>query len=541
MCAPRRRLTRVFMRVFMRVFVLVIALLLGACAALAPRGPGQASLALPDDGRTALARISAASRPEADTAPSGFRLLPTGEHAFGARIALLRQAERSVDLQTYHLHNDHAGRALLRELLATARRGVRVRLLVDDFHVTEIEPLLADLASHPQVQVRLFNPLPLRHGPPLLRLLLSPGDFERHHHRMHNKLFIADGALAVYGGRNVADEYFMGHAEANFIDLDLLSSGAVVRELAAVFDRYWNSDAAWPLQDVVGRSADADADAAAALARLDAAVRDAAPPMAAYRSDPLGQTAVDEQLAAGRLLLRHASATVFADPPEKALQVFDSSQPASNRPSAAMAGLLGVIGAARHEVLIVSPYFVPGNVGMPMMAVAARAGVQTRIVTNSLATTDEPLVHHHYARYRVEMLKLGVEINEFSAEAVQRSRGFGRFGVSTPRLHAKVAMVDRRYLLVGSVNLDARSAIGNTEMGVAIDSPALAADFAQLMSGERASAGYRLALQPDGQTIAWWSLDAQGQPQVTTDEPGASPWLRFKLWLQATMVSERML
>jgi putative cardiolipin synthase len=385
--------------------------------------------------------------------------------------------------------------------------------------------------------VRLFNPLPLRQGPPLMRLLLSPGDFERHHRRMHNKLFIADGVLAVYGGRNVADEYFMGHAEANFIDMDLLSSGAVVHDLAAVFDRYWNSEAAWPLQDVVGPPGDA----ATALARLDAAVHDATPPMAAYRTDPLGQTAVDEQLAAGRLSLLYASAAVFADPPEKALQVFDISQPVTHQPSAAMAGLLGVIGTARQEVLIVSPYFVPGDVGMPMMATAARAGVQTRIITNSLATTDEPLAHHYYARYRVDMLKLGVQINELGVDAVQRSRGFGLFGASTPRLHAKVAMIDRRHLLVGSVNLDARSAIGNTELGVAIDSPALAASFGQLMSGERASAGYLLALQPDGQTITWWSLDAQGQPQATTDEPGTTPWLRFKLWLQASLVSERLL
>ena len=514
------------------VLVLLLLALLGGCAVLPPRGPVDLSLALPDDGQTALARVVAASRPAGATAPSGFRLLPTGEHAFGARIALARRAERSVDMQTYHLHRDEAGRAMLRELRDAAQRGVRVRLLLDDFHAGEIQTLLADLAAQPGVQIRLFNPLPLRQGGPLLRLLLSSGDFERHNHRMHNKLFIADGTLAVYGGRNVADEYFMGHPEANFIDLDVLSSGAVVQDLAAVFDRYWNSEAAWPVQALLGRPADA----AAARARLDAAVRDAAPPAATYRSDPLGQTAVDEQLAAGQLTLVQASARVFADPPDKALQV-----PAGTGPSAAMAGLLGVIGSARQQVLIVSPYFVPGPVGMPMMAAAARAGVRTRVVTNSLATTDEPLVHHHYARYRPEMLRLGVEIHEFSADAVQRSLGFGRFGPSTPRLHAKVAMVDNRHLLVGSVNLDARSAIGNTELGVAIDSPALAAQFAQLMGGERASTVYRLALQADGQTIEWWSQDEQGRPQVTTDEPGASPWLRFKLWLQALLVDERLL
>ena len=150
-------------------------------------------------------------------------------------------------------------------------------------------------------------------------------------------------------------------------------------------------------------------------------------------------------------------------------------------------------------------------------------------------------MHHHYARYRVAMLQLGVQIHEFSADAVQRSRGFGLFGASTPRLHAKVAVVDQRHLLVGSVNLDARSAVGNTEMGVAIDSPALAAQFAQLMGGERANTVHRLALQPDGQTIEWWSQDAQGRPVATTDEPGASPWLRIKLWLQALLVDERLL
>ena len=360
------------------LLLIQLSLLLGACAALPPRGPVDVSQALPDDDQTTLSRIAAASRPSAETAPSGFRLLPTGEHALGARIALARQAERSVDMQTYHLHGDQAGLALLRKLREAARRGVRVRLLLDDFHAAEIGPLLADLATQPQVQMRLFNPLPLRQGAPLLRLMLTGGNF----------------------------------------------------------DRYWNSDTAWPVHAVVARPADA----AAAQARLDAAVRDATPPMAAYRSDPLGPTAVDEQLASGRLALPHARAQVFADPPEKALQV-----PASRQPGAAMAGLLDVLGSARQEALIVSPYFVPGPVGMPMMAAAARNGVRTRVVTNSLATTNEPLVHHHYARYRVAMLPLSVQIHEFSADVVQRSRGFGLFGASTPRLHAKVAIVDQRH------------------------------------------------------------------------------------------------
>ena len=351
---------------------------------------------------------------------------------------------------------------------------------------------------------------------------------------MHNKLMLADGALALYGGRNVADEYFMGNQEANFIDLDVLSAGAVVPALAAVFDRYWNSEAAWPVQALLPQTADA----AAAQARFQAAVADAAPVLPAYARDPLGQTAVEVQLQAGRLALVPATARVFADPPEKALQ-----DHIGGAPTAAMAGLLGVIGSARQEVLIVSPYFVPGTVGMPMMAAAARSGVCARGCspihwpppTSRWCTTTT-------ACTRPAMLRLGVQILELSPEAVQRSRSFGAFGRSTPRLHAKVALVDNRHLLVGSVNLDARSAIGNTELGVAIDSPVLAGQFIRLMTGEREGGAYRVVLQDDGQTLAWQWLDCAGAgaPARRTSRAG-SAWLRLKLWLQALVVDERLL
>lgn len=397
----------------------------------------------------------------------------------------------------------------------------------------------------PGVQVRLFNPLALRQGSPTARLLLSPGDFDRRQRRMHNKLFIADNALAVFGGRNVADEYFMNHPEANFVDLDLLGAGAVVPALSAAFDRYWNSELAWPVQAVLG----APADAAAARARFDAGVRDARPQPPDYRLDPLGQTAVEVQLAGdaaadaaapapARLALMAGDAEVHADPPDKAIT--DIQGP---HPTAAMQGILATMRRARREVAILSPYFLPGDVGMPMMREAARHGVRIFVLTNSLASTDEPLVHHLYRRYRPELLRLGVELHEFSPAMVQRSRGFGVFGRSVPRLHAKVAVVDGRWLAVGSVNLDGRSAIANTEMSVVIDSPALAAAARALAQGNgtTAQASYRLRLQADGQTIEWLGSDAEGRPTVTTDEPGDSPWLRFKLWLQSLLVAEHLL
>lgn len=184
-------------------------------------------------------------------------------------------------------------------------------------------------------------------------------------------------------------------------------------------------------------------------------------------------------------------------------------------------------------MLITSPYFVPGTAGMPLLRRAAQAGVQTVVMPNVLAVTDEPLVHARYSVYRLEMLQIGVDIREFNPAQIRRSRSFGNFGRCTPRLHAKVVIVDQRLVLLGSVNLDARSAVANTEMRVVIHSPALAGQLQQLMNSER--------LGPDGRSTEWVSPGPDGQPQTTTDEPGGHAWLRFKLWLQSLLVPERLL
>ncbi len=516
----------------LRTLLLVLALLgLAGCAGLPPRGTPAPSYALTDTEHTALARVAEASRAPGETAPSAFRMLPAGEYALNARLALAQRAERSLDVQYYHLHNDRAGRLLLRELRDAARRGVRVRLLVDDFYAAEVDELLLGLAAHEHVEVRLFNPLPLRRGPPVLRLLLSRGDFEQHNHRMHNKLFVADNAMAVYGGRNIGDEYFMGSRDANFVDFDVLSTGQVVRDMSAVFDRYWNSPVVWPLHSVLPPPDDA----AAARDRFDAAVRDVPAVVPDYAIDPMGQPPVEQLLAAGRLALIPGRAQVFADPPDKA------SGPSDGRPTEAMQGLLQAFTTARVRLTIISPYFVPSEVGMSMMRLGAQHGIQTVLFTNSIASTDEPLVHEHYSRYRLEMLRLGVVIYEFNPTQARRSRTFGTFGQSTPRLHAKVAIVDRHRVLVGSVNFDARSAIGNTEMGVVIDSPALTEGLIHMLESRSGANLYRLRLTADRQRIEWVSTDADGKTTVTTEEPDSSAWLRFKIWLQSLFVEERLL
>lgn len=521
------------MMTFARHFALVVLVgLLAACASLPPRGDVAASRAFTavDVAGATLARVAAASRPSDETAPSGFRLLPVGEFAFDARVALARRAERSLDLQYYYLHRDEAGRALLRELREAARRGVRVRLLLDDFYAAQIDDLLLGLASFPNVQVRLFNPMPMRRGAPVLRLLLSPGDFRAHNHRMHNKLFVADNSVAIYGGRNIADEYFMKSREANFIDMDVLSTGPVVTDLSSAFDRYWNSELSWPLQTVLGGPADVEA----ARMQFDREVGDAriATPQAPV--DSFGQSTVGSQLQAGRLKMFYATAQVYADPPEKA-----SDPKLGTEPTRAVNGLLAALTAARHEVVMVSPYFVPGTVGMPLIRTARENGIRVALFTNSLGSTDEPLVHGRYAAYRAEILRLGVELYEVNPRQARRVRRFGDFGGSIPRLHAKVSVVDRQRLLVGSANLDGRSAVGNTEMSVVIDSQELAKAFASRLDGDHFASVYRLRLGSDGKTIEWVQLDEHGQTTITSDEPDSGWWLRAKLWLQSLLVDER--
>jgi putative cardiolipin synthase len=518
------------MRLLVAASAASAACLLAGCAALPARVDRPASSAVPPVEDGALGRAALAGRPAASPELSGFRFLPTGNYAFNARIELARRAEKSLDVQYYLLQNDAIGLRLLRELRDAAARGVRVRVLVDDLYTGGREPLFAGLAAHAKVEVRLFNPLPVRDAPLVWRFLLSSLEFERINHRMHNKLFVADNVLAVTGGRNVADEYFMKSAAANFIDMDVIASGPVVQALSGVFDEYWNSVHVFPVASLLRPF-----DAAEARRRFDALVAGADPALPAYERDPLGATPVEQQLAAGRLEQTWARATVFADSPSKVTAGRDAGV------SHMMRSTLAVIGAARSEVIIVSPYFIPGRVGMPMMETAQRNGVRVVLFTNGLDATDEPLVHWNYARYRRQMLKLGVRIYEFSGTRGRASLVFGDFGSSLARLHAKIALVDGRRLYIGSMNLDGRSAVATTELGLVIDSETLGAELRRLMTRDDYGSMLRVRLAANGEDVEWVADEGKPTQTVFSEEPGDGWWHRVKLWLTAPFASEELL
>ena len=519
------------LRFSLRMVLPLLIVMAEGCATLPDLPPRSAELAVQNVTSSPLARLAAASAPSERPDWSGFRLFYSGEAAFNARIALARRATQSLDVQVYHLADDETGRGLLRELRDAAQRGVRVRVLVDDLHIAEDE-LLAGLSAFPNARVRLFNPLPARGGSPKSRLLRSLHEFDRVNHRMHNKLFVADNSFAITGGRNVADEYFMNNPQANFLDLDVLCTGPVVREMSAVFDEYWNSeltrsiDALIPLGDAHERRE-----------RFNEAVRGATTRLGERQRDAFGRTSFLRQLANGQLTLDHGPARVLADSPYKAA----GRDGAKDRPTVA-SQVLALLASANDEALVMSPYFIPGERGMQVVREAS-AGKPGRItlLTNSFGATDEPLAYAGYERYRLDLLKAGVRIFELSPKLARDSGRVAYFGDTIGRLHAKSLAIDRRWLFVGSLNLDPRSSHTNTEMGLVIDSAVLAQMVGGIYRRATNSGAFRLRLAPDSERIEWVETDWQGHESIHVTEPDDDPWLRLKLLLLKPFVSEELL
>ncbi len=517
-----------------RLVLLATSLALAGCAALPGQVERPVSYARSDVADTRLAQVAAASTPPGQQALSGFRLLPDGSQAIDARMALIRRAEQSIDVQYYLIAGDNTGLGLMRELRDAAARGVRVRILVDDLYATGQDPLFAGLAAHANIELRLFNPLPARKGGFAERVALSLHDFSRINRRMHNKLFVVDGAFAIGGGRNIADEYFGRSEPANFIDMDILCSGPVVAELEAVFDHYWNSVHAYPVQSLVG----AGFDAAAAARAFDARVSDLAADGAPTEEDALGQSSVSSQLAGGRIDQRFADAQVLADAPSKVDTGGDDDGTGADETVSGATMVL--IGAARSDVLVASPYFVPGSRGIEVMKEAMSHDVRVTVMTNSLATTDEPLVHFGYARYRSALLTMGVSLFELmpsdehkAAETTLEAHG------SLGRLHAKLAVVDGRRLFIGSMNMDRRSARWNTEVGLVIDSAEIAGDVAALLRNDRLPSSYRLRATGAGRIE--WVAGSGADEVVLAKEPDAKAGRQFRLWLTSRFVREDLL
>jgi putative cardiolipin synthase len=531
-------------RALWRAALAVLYAVLAGCAGLprdVQRTPSQAIAATP---ATELGRIALASAPDRnDRTRSGFRLLPSPGQSLQARLELVRRAQVSLDLQYYVIHDDEVGRLLLRGLADAAQRGVRVRLLMDDLYTAGLDPLLLGLAAYPNAEVRLFNPFPMGRNSLGQRLTASLLDLGRVNHRMHNKLLVADGAMAIAGGRNIGNEYFMAHSEANYIDLDAFAVGPVVAQLAASFDQYWNSEHVFPVQSIA--VADRPADALRERFERWTDPSRAPPPQPAPKGakDLIGQRQVEEELAEGRLALHWAEAEVFADVPDKVLHHKRRWLPGLRRDDKTVRhGLMSELLLARQEVTVSSPYLVPNPDVLEDIRVGRLWGLQITLITNSLASTDEPLVHAGYQRYRRQMVDLGVKLYEVVPSQLRRSDTLGPFGQSIGRFHAKAAAIDGKTLFIGSLNFDPRSEKHNTELGLLIRSPPLTEQLQKLADYVIAQAAYRVRLSKDKRDLEWVLPNPDGSAEtVLTSEPDTNVFERLWLWLIGPLVPDDVL
>lgn len=579
-----------FQTLFRRSTALLALLILGACAQL-PQNverPVSTAIAAPATG-TALADL-VQQRRQADKAryESGFLLLGGPQAAYGSRLALIEGAQKTLDLQYYAIHADASTARLVRGLRTAAERGVRVRVLLDDFHTTGRDALVLGLAFIPNIQMRLFNPLAGSRDSTFSRLFNSIDDASRIQQRMHNKLFLADNVLGVTGGRNLGDAYFGNATTGNFVDVDVLAAGPIVQDLSRSFDSYWNNERAYPVQSLVtreelqatrerARKADQELVAQAARDPDDKPSADA-PPTPEQRARAWDEKALDLRTATfvwapavmladkpGKIAADSASGPDSAKAPGLVVSQPDDKASASRRVASLEAasdlaangdtvveGLLQMIGQARTDLLIISPYFVPGQDMLQAFSAARARGVRIRVLTNSLASNDAPVAHVGYARHREALLKMGVELYELRSEQTSFGSVFGSTGssgggssgtgsiagASRAMLHSKVLVMDGRLLVVGSMNLDLRSQLQNTEIALLIRSSELSRAASEQIERGMAERSWHVELV-DG-SLVWRAPKDSKLPDATT-EPDTSATLRLMLKLFGPLAPDELL
>ncbi|HVO91031.1 MAG TPA: phospholipase D family protein [Casimicrobiaceae bacterium] len=485
--------------------------LLAGCATLPSLEGRGSTLAFADTAQTRLGR-AVANGVAAHPGKTGIHAVPNPHDAFAARVLLAAAAERSIDAQYYIWHGDQVGYLLFEALWRAAERGVRVRLLLDDVNTRGLDPTIVALDAHPNIEVRLYNPL-LQRG---LRALNFVTDFARVNRRMHNKSFTVDNQVAIVGGRNIGNEYFAAGDEVAFTDLDVVAVGAAVPEVSREFDAYWNSASAYPAAEIVGARGAADLAAKFASIRMDA---ESITYIDAVRDTPMVQQLLDRTLD-----FEWTPALVLHDDPAKTVDdtaridtlLFPELQQAMGRP--------------QRSLDLVSPYFVPGDAGMAALVAVAGRGVRVRVLTNSLSSTDVTAIHAGYGPRRIELLRAGVKLYELKATRPpaehEDTSGIGSSGAAA--LHAKTFAVDGERIFVGSFNLDQRSARLNTEMGLVIESAILAQRLTDTFDTIVPQLAYEVRLLPDGRSLEWIERTAAGEIRYDT-EPHTTWWRRSKV------------
>ncbi|WP_202410422.1 phospholipase D family protein [Pseudomaricurvus sp. HS19] len=460
---------------------------------------------------------------------SALYLLQDGLEAFVARVTLMDEADVSLDLQYYIFADDTSGLIILAKALQAADRGVRVRLLVDDVGTLITDSWVSLLQYHPNIEIRVFNPVAARAG--MSRVMQGLSEFERVNHRMHNKLLVADGQVIITGGRNIADAYF-SNDETLFHDVDIICAGPVVQQATASFDAYWNHPVAVPLDILLPPKEGAEG-----LQRLrQKSAEFIEQTRHSVFAEALRETPLLHRIQSGELSFAWGRAQLYADPPDKAARHDEV-----DRSEYLIEHLLPVLARSEQRLQMSSAYFIPGDMGVEFLTALERRGVEVSVLTNALSTTDVGVVHSGYSKYRDDLLQNGIELWELRSQAGRNTRLKWFKGSSRASLHAKSFVIDDDRAVIGSVNLDGRSVLQNTEIGVYVENPEinrqLAETFARWTSPESA---WRVTLDDDS-NLRWQATDDEGNPIVEHKDPETSAWQRFKVWVLSLLPVEKQI
>jgi putative cardiolipin synthase len=492
--------------------LLLVVSLVSGCASIDFDYPRTESMTITDTSQTRLGVRVAQLSPAQAGDTSGFYPLSDGIEALSARLLLADRAEISIDTQYYLVKTDNASLAFIHALLLAADRGVRVRLLVDDVFTKGYDAGMAALDSHPNFEVRVFNPFQRGVGG---RAWSGLTNFARVNRRMHTKSFTVDNQVTIVGGRNIADEYFGARADARFGDLDVVGIGPVANDVSQMFDSFWNHETALPVP-AFSKMPD---DPAAELDRLRKHLDDAAEAVRTTRYAEAVQATVLDFIDRGIRSFEWTPYELVYDSPDKGIRSKEGPAVSIAEP------LIEALQSAQEQVIVVSPYFVPLKSGVEFFSELEARGVEVTIVTNSLAANNQITVHGGYAPSRKPLLRSGVRIYEVRPDAEVAGSQIVAASGAKSTLHTKAFFVDGKTSFIGSFNFDPRSLNLNTESGVLIESEKMTRLFTRAIEDGVDEKAYELFLD-ENDKLRWRGYE-DGKEVIHVNEPESSWVQRF--------------
>jgi len=454
---------------------------------------------------------------------SGVYILDKGEQALLARAWLADHAQESIEVQYFIWSTDNIGILASEALLRAAKRGVNVRVIVDDLLIDAPDKSLLALASHPNIHIRIYNPKHSVGTSFFERVMHIFTDFRGVNQRMHDKTFIVDEKVAITGGRNITDEYFDYNHTYNFRDRDALVIGPVVADIQKSFNRFWKSQ----LSEKVEQRFKEEGVLGNDKARRNDEVQKIYQELHRY-AQSTGNFEKEVRDAIANLqegFMSLAKEIVWTD------VQFISDKPGKNDEKASLGGgglattaIAEVVKEAKEDIVIQSPYLVLSDEAKQLFSDAIRRGVKITISTNSLASTDNLQAFSGYKNQRSDILKMGIQVSEFKPHPdIQKDllERYPRIAGKSPvfALHAKTMVVDSKILYVGTYNLDPRSQNLNTEVGIIVNDETLASSVKTVIEKDMEEGNsWKASASPD-QHAGWMKRIKVGFWQLMPLEP----------------------